>query len=505
MLNYRHNTVVRDDTSIYPGIDHVESVERTNYPMTLSVEDYGSSLGLTTKVVQSLSPSSIGQYMQQALQSLVDTLERDPDMAIDRLNIIPEEESRLLLHTWNTTQEEYPAHLCIHHLFEQQVERTPEATAVEFNGQSLTYTELNERANRLAHHLIGLGVELDTHVAICVDRSVAMIVGVLAILKAGGAYVPLDPTYASNRLRDILVDVNPTIVIADGSGQRVLGQEALHSVRVIDPNTTYFDESEGVSRVSGDDRRASNPLVTELSSRNLAYIIYTSGSTGKPKGVLIEHQGVINLIQSRRKMFDVSSSSRVLQFTSLGFDHSVSEIFLTLTEGASLHLIQDDIRLDRSALCSYLVSRSITHVSFTPTYLQDTNDFPVLKAMKTLVIMGEALSSSLIPKIQAIVPNGQIVNSYGPTETTVGAIAWKCPQGFRGDIVPIGRPITNKKVYILNKSGQPVAKGATGELYIGGVGVARGYLNRPELTAQVFLPDPFANEADARMYKTGDL
>ncbi|KAG0206170.1 hypothetical protein BGX31_002824, partial [Mortierella sp. GBA43] len=502
LLNYRHNTVVRDDTSIYPGIEQVESVERTNYPFSLSVEDYGTSLGVTTDVISSLDPARICGYMQQALESLSEALDRTPDTDIQGLDILPAEERRLLLQAWNMTQEEYPAHICLHHLFEQQAERTPEAAAVVFMDQSLTYSELNERANRLAHYLIELGVQPDTRVAICVDRSIAMIVGVLAVLKSGGAYVPLDPTYASDRLRDILADAEPTIVIADESGQSVLGQEVLCSMNVVNPNSQTVGAKAELSNMDG---AACNPNVQDLSSSNLAYIIYTSGSTGKPKGVLIEHQGVVNFVCGRLKKFDIPSSSRVLQFTSLGFDNSVSEIFSTLAAGACLHLIQNDTRLDRSQLCNYIESHSITYLSVSPAFLQDTNDFPVLNAMKTLITMGEALNTSVIPKIRKVVPNSSIVNEYGPTEISVTACTWNCQQDCKETIAPIGRPTSNKKVYILDKHRNPVPLGVAGELFIGGVGVARGYLNRPELTAQVFLPDPFANEPSARMYKTGDL
>ncbi|KAG0210513.1 hypothetical protein BGX31_001891, partial [Mortierella sp. GBA43] len=435
------------------------------------------------------------------LQAMLQAMSENGAEMITKVDIVSRSERNLLLRTWNATQQEYPSHLCIHHLFEQQVERTPEATAVVFMDQSLTYRELNERANRLAHHLIGLGVRPETRVAICVDRSLAMIVGVLTILKSGGAYVPLDPAYASDRLRDILMDAMPTIVIADGSGQKVLGPEALNPMIMVDPNTLMVHAGEDLRSYDGEndkDSRALNPHVRELTSRNLSYIIYTSGSTGKPKGVLIEHQGVVNFICGRLKKFDIPSSSQVLQFTSLGFDNSVSEIFSTLAAGACLHLITSDTRLDRSQLCSYMESRSITYLSVPPAFLQDNNEFLVLKSMKTLITMGEALNTSVIPKIRKVVPNSSIINEYGPTEITVTACTWSCQQDCRESTAPIGRPTSNKKVYILDKHCNPVPLGVAGELYIGGVGVARGYLNRPELTEKVFLPDPFADEPGAR-------
>jgi non-ribosomal peptide synthetase component F len=220
---------------------------------------------------------------------------------------------------------------------------------------------------------------------------------------------------------------------------------------------------------------------------------------------MIEHNGVVNLIHGRPESFGISPSSRALLFTSLSFDHSVSEIFSALTGGACLHLVQDDIRLDRLRLWEYFEQNSISHTSITPTLLQDCKDLPPLTTPLTFVIMGETLPASLISQVQTVVPNGKIINEYGPTETTVATTIWKCPHDFHDDIVPIGRPIPNKTMYLLDKSQQPVPIGAVGELYIGGAGVARGYLNQPELTSKVFLPDPFASDKEAKMYKTGDL
>ena len=228
MLNYRHNVTSSDTPAIMKGIELLEGEERTNYPFTLSVEDFGGSLGLTAKVVQPISPTRVCGYMQQALENLVHAIEHAPDMMTSEMNILPEDEQELLLQNWNTTQQDYPDHLCIHHLFEQQVERTPQATALVFNGQSITYAELNERANGLAHHLIGLGVQPDSLVAICVNRSFAMIIGVLAILKAGGAYVPLDPSYPKERLAHILEDAAPVIALVDSAGYASLSEASRH-------------------------------------------------------------------------------------------------------------------------------------------------------------------------------------------------------------------------------------------------------------------------------------
>ncbi|KAF9995466.1 hypothetical protein BGZ65_008893, partial [Modicella reniformis] len=483
-----------------PAVEVVEAdsvYDITKFDLTLNLYESNDEIVGVLEYSTALFDRSTVERHVGYLCSMLQAMATDVDRVISTVDILAPAEHELLLRTLNETQQDYPAQLCIHNLFEQQAERTPQATALVFMHHSMTYAVLNAKANWLAHHLIELGVRPDTRVAICVERSMAMIVGVLAILKAGGAYVPLDPVYASNRLIDILADAAPSIIVADKTGRTVLGKEVLSSVTVVDPNMVLDADNER--------RLCSNPCVQELKPQHLAYVIYTSGSTGKPKGVLIEHQGAVSLIHGRPKMFGVLSSSRILQFTSLSFDHSVSEIFTALSTGASLHLVQDETRLDWPKLYSYLQQNHITHVSLTPALLQEANDFPELTSLSTLVVMGEALPAALVRALRSLVPNGNILNSYGPTETTVSTITWKCPQNFTSDIVPIGRPIPNKKLYLLNKHGHQVPMGSVGELYIGGVGVGRGYLNQPELTAKVFLPDPFSEDAGARMYKTGDL
>ena len=249
-----------------------------------------------------------------------------------------------------------------------------------------------------------------------------------------------------------------------------------------------------------------NPEVHGLTSRHLAYIVYTSGSTGRPKGVMIEHQGVVNYVLSRIDDYGIDDSSRMLQFSSLNFDLSVMETFTAFYSGASLHLLEDHTRLDRHKLWGYIERHAITQAILPPAILQECKNCPPLSTRLTLISCGEELPATLLRALQPLIPNGSIINEYGPSETAIGDIAWRCPKNkYDGDVVPIGRPIANKRIYLLDKRHQPVPMGAIGELYIGGVGVARGYLNRPELTPKVFLPDPFAGHSDARMYKTGDL
>ncbi|MCG1048369.1 amino acid adenylation domain-containing protein, partial [Mycetohabitans sp. B6] len=276
----------------------------------------------------------------------------------------------------------------------------------------------------------------------------------------------------------------------DAAGRAALGGAALTDRTVLDPNWLPAQAE-------------TNPVVPDLTSRHLAYVIYTSGSTGTPKGVMVEHRGVVNLAQAQIACFDVHATSRIVQFASFSFDASVFEIFMALGCGASLHLPSDGVRYDRYRLWQYLTECGITHVTLPPALLQEGRDLPRLNQPLTAILAGEAPSVALFHNLmnQGVV----VFNAYGPTETTVCVSAWRGLNLFNGKVLPIGRPLANTRVYLLDAHGQPVPLGAVGELYIGGAGVARGYLNRPELTAERFVRDPFASEPDARMYKTGDL
>ncbi|KAG0201790.1 hypothetical protein BGX28_005476, partial [Mortierella sp. GBA30] len=491
LLNYRHNVSPPVDYAAY-GMRVLESEERTNYPFCLSVEEYGTSLGLTAHIILPLDPVRICSYMEEALDNLAAALELNPNMPAEKLEVLSMDERQMLLRNWNATQEEYPDHLCLHHLFEQQVERTPDSVAVVHEDQFLTYAEMNTRANCLAHQLIQFGVCPDNLVAICVQRSPALVIGILAIMKAGGAYVPLDPSHASDRLRDILRDTAPVCVMADSTGRHAIGESSLSCLTVMDPSIVSAHSM-------------SNPLVPALTSCHLAYVIFTSGTTGKPKGVMVEHRGVVNLIMSRQEYLHVETSSRATQFFSVAFDGSVCEIFGTLCFGGSLHLLRNDTRLDRHQLWNYLDQHLITHSILPPVVLQDCEDLSPLSAMSRLIFAGESLSMKLARKVLELALNGKVVNEYGPTETTVAATSWMYSGDSQHDIAPIGRPLTNRTIYLLDMYGNPTPLGAVGELYIGGVGVARGYLNRPDLTAERFLPDPFCGKTGNQMYRTGDL
>ncbi|KAF9563057.1 hypothetical protein EC968_004995, partial [Mortierella alpina] len=430
------------------------------------------------------------------LQSVLEGMITDPKQPVGRINILSLAERTLLLDTWNTTPTIAQGFPTIHRLFEEQVLRTPGAVALVHEDQSLTYAELNAQSNSLAHRLIEMGVRPDACVAICVSRSIAMVIGILAILKAGGAYVPLDPTYPSERLRIILGDASPSIMVVDGVGRASIDEDVLCSLTLVDPNTPISQQT-------------TNLQVPELTSRHLAYIIYTSGSTGKPKGVMVEHRGVVSLIQHQSDVCGIREHSRSLQLASISFDFSVLEIFLSITLGLTLHLAPEGCRVDRNKLWDYVIQHDITFVSCTPSFLHDGKDLPTTNstalAIKplTLLLGGEALGATLL---QNLLRQGiTVFNDYGPTEASVSSVVWRCPKDYEGDVVPIGRPVGNALIYVLDVHQQLVPIGTVGELYIGGVGVARGYLNRPEQDKERFLRDHFSSQEGARMYRTGDL
>ncbi|WP_445323298.1 amino acid adenylation domain-containing protein, partial [Photorhabdus sp. S14-60] len=499
LLNYRHSAQPVTTDATISGIEFLGGQERTNYPFVLSVEDVGHALGLTAQIAQPIDPERICDYMQQALESLAVALEQHPEIPVRTLNILPTAEKKLLLETWNATETSYPDHGCIHQLFEQWAEKSPDATALVYEEQSFSYAELNNRANRLAHQLIALGVIPDQRVAVCVSRSLAMVVGVLAVLKAGGAYVPLDPVYTGERLTHILTDAAPAILLADNVGRDVLGEDALAGLTVLDPN-------------SPPDQPDSNPQVPALTAQHLAYVIYTSGSTGTPKGVMVEHRHILRLFEATEFWYHFNRQDIWCLFHSIAFDFSVWELWGALRYGAKLVLVPHAIARSPQELHQFVCQHGITVLNQTPSafkaFIASYIANPLPDCLRYIIFGGEALDPSILKPWYALREETlpQLVNMYGITETTVHVTYRALARHDVEQITsPIGTRIPDLTLYLLDKYSQPVPLGAVGELYIGGAGVARGYLNRPELTAERFLPDPFSSEPDARMYRTGDL
>ncbi|MFD1029738.1 amino acid adenylation domain-containing protein, partial [Paraburkholderia sabiae] len=492
LLNYRHNTpaaVSASAADVLSGMEWLGAQERTNYPLSLSVEDCEEALGLTAQVSGPVSADRVCGYMQHTLAQLAEALERAPNTPVRELGILPGQERRYLLEELNRTEAVYPSERCIHELFEAQVRRSPEAVALVHENERLSYGELNARANQLAHHLVGLGVTPDQPVAICVARSVAMVVGLLAILKAGGAYLPLDPAYPSARLRQMLEDAAPPLLLADAAGRAALGADALLDLTVVDLETATPEWAN--LPVSDPD-----PRELGLTSRHLAYVIYTSGSTGAPKGVMIEHASTVNLLHWSSDVFTASEISRTLFATSISFDLSVYECFVPLSQGSTFYLVENALALAGRSL-------DISLINTVPSAIAALVDRKAVPPSTSVVnLAGEWLTAELIEKIFASSRVQKICNLYAPSETTTYSTLI-CVR--RGDVVveTIGRPIANTRVYLLDGHGAPVPFGAVGELYVGGAGVVRGYLNRPELTAERFIASPFV-EGD-RLYRTGDL
>jgi amino acid adenylation domain-containing protein len=429
--------------------------------------------------------TAIAQMMQHfvtLLEAIVDT----PQQPVALIPLLTQSERHQLLVDWNDTFVDYPQDKCIHQLFEEQVARTPDAVAVVFENQQLTYHQLNSRANQLAHYLQSLGVGADVLVGLCVERKPLMVIGLLAILKAGGAYVPLDPEYPSDRLSFMLEDTQVGVLLTQ---ERLLDQLPQHQAKLV-----FIDEI--WSQIAGKNQ---NNLTIEVTVSHLANVIYTSGSTGKPKGVMVEHKGLYNLALEQIQAFGVQANHRVLQFASFSFDACISEILMTLGSGATLYLTTKDAIMPGTPLVESLRNYGITHVTLPPSALTVLAN-EELPNLQTIIVAGEACSSELIKQWSV---GRNFFNAYGPTEASVCATIAKCnPEDEK---VTIGRPIANTQIYILDSYLQPVPVGVLGEIHIGGVGLARGYLNRVELTQEKFISNPFSDQPHSRLYKTGDL
>ncbi|MCC6499597.1 MAG: amino acid adenylation domain-containing protein [Anaerolineales bacterium] len=427
------------------------------------------------------------QRMLGHLKTLMEHALEDPDRRILDLPMLTSAEQEKQLRSWNDTCLEYSRVTCVHELIEAQVERTPEAVAIVFNSQQMTYRELNERANQLARHLRSLGVSSETPVGISAERSAEMIVGLLAILKAGGAYIPLDPHFPQERIEYMLGASETHILLA---------QKGVYTAKDDTQRVIYLDgDWDAISRNSSDN------LSVKTQPENLAYILFTSGSTGKPKGVQIPHRAVANFLASMRQIPGMKDSDRLLAVTTLSFDISVLEVFLPLTTGACVVVAPGEEIYDGAALIRRLSTGGITVMQATPATWQMLIEAG-WQGDKNLKVLcgGEAMSKDLAAWLTSHA--GSVWNMYGPTETTVWSTL--CEITATTQVITIGHPIANTKIYILDDNLEPAPIGVAGELYIAGDGVARGYLNQPDLTAERFLSDPFDNAPGARMYKTGD-
>ena len=459
--------------------------EQTGYPLTLVVYA-GDEICLQIEYDRSRFDSVVVRRMLHHLRTLLEAIPSGVAQRLQSLPMLTAEEVRQLTLEWNATATSYPK-TTVHCLFEAQVKRTPDAIAVSYNGVCLTYRELNERANQLAHCLRGRGVKSDVLVGICLERSLDMVVATLGVLKAGGAYVPMDPAFPKERLAIIVEDARAGVLVTQRELSSVLPSEAGTVVYIDDP--ALAAES------------CENPD-SEVKASDLAYVIFTSGSTGRPKGVQIEHRSVVNFLESMGREPGLCAEDVLVAVTTLSFDIAGLELFLPLIKGAQVVIAGREAVVDGRSLAKLLESSGATVMQATPATwrMLVESGWGGRKAMKVLC-GGEALSSQLAAELLARCSS--LWNVYGPTETTIWSTTCRVTSA-EGPIL-IGRPIANTQVYVLDRALRPVPVGVTGELFIAGDGVARGYLHRPELTAERFIPDPYSGTAGARMYRTGDL
>lgn len=432
--------------------------------------------------------------MVEHFRILLEDIVADPDKRLSDLSLLNRSDRQQMLVDWNDTETPYATDGCLHQLFEAQVERTPDAVAISFRFEQLTYRELNHRANQLGLYLQSLGVGPGHLVAICAERSLEMIVGLLGILKAGGAYLPLDPSYPKERMLFMMEDSQPQVLLTQRRFVQIIPSSP--------PKCLCLDADwERVASFSD-----AHPI-SEVKSQNLAYVIYTSGSTGKPKGVLIPHQAVCNHLLWMLTAFPLTAADRIPQKYPFNFDASVCEIFSPLLAGARLIITEPFEHWDIGQFIQLLIEQEITVLDLLPSMLQallEDERFSACRSLRRIICGGESLSPELRDRFFAQMDT-ELINVYGPTEATIGSTSWTCRRGDSEYRVPIGRPISNTQVYLLDPHLNPVPIGVPGELYIGGDGLARGYLNRPDLTADRFIPNPFSRKTGCRLYKTGDL
>ncbi|RMP61353.1 hypothetical protein ALQ18_00744 [Pseudomonas marginalis pv. marginalis] len=469
----------------------VHSLEQTHYPLTVLL-GMGESLGLEFNYDRQAFSAARIQSLAEHFEQLLNALIMDADQRLATLPSVAQAQ-RETLQAWNATAQTYPLDQGVHQLIEAQVARTPEATALVFAGQPLSYAELNRRANRLAHRLIAAGVGPDVLVGLAVERSIEMVVGLLAVLKAGGAYVPLDPDYPRDRLSYMLQDSGVTWLLTQA--------HLLEQLPIPQGVQSLVLES-GAAWLEGYNEH--NPAVA-LQGENLAYVIYTSGSTGQPKGAGNRHCALTNRLCWMQQAYGLDASDTVLQKTPFSFDVSVWEFFWPLMTGARLVVAAPGDHRDPARLVSLINAEQVTTLHFVPSMLQAFLQDPAVNAclsLQRIVCSGEALPVDAQQQVFAKFPAAQLYNLYGPTEAAIDVTHWTCVDEGR-DAVPIGRPIANLGCYVLDGNLEPAPVGVLGELYLGGLGLARGYHRRPALTAERFVTDPFGS--GARLYRSGDL
>jgi amino acid adenylation domain-containing protein len=485
-------SATEQDLSADLGLKDISSIERSSFPLGL-IAGPGRELLLVLGYDRRRFDSDTIGCLLQHLQGVLENIAANTDQPLSGFSLWAQTEWHQMLEMWNDTDRDYGHGVCLHRLFEEQTDLTPNYVAVDFEAEQLTYQELNRRANQIAHYLRSLSIGPETLVGIYVERSLDLIIGLLGILKAGAAYVPIDPEYPEDRLNFILKDAQIPLLLTQ---ERFVDRFSNHCVRIL-----CLDRSGDLIAQHKQTNPASN-----VTADNPAYVIYTSGSTGQPKGVVIPHGAVCNTLLWRREAFSLTSEDRILQNISGAFDPSVWQIFGTLASGARLVLARPGGLQDTSYIISKIIEQKITITDFVPSILQVLLESPGLencKSLRHVFCGGEVMTGELIKRFYARL-DAALHNVYGPTETAIDATFWSIPRSANRRIASIGRPIANKQIWLLDSHLYPVSVNALGEIYISGCGLARGYLNSPSLTAERFIPNPFSDEPGARMYKTGD-
>ena len=453
--------------------------------------------GLWGKLVYNtdLFHRSTVERMADRLGALLRSIVANPDTRVSELDVMDAAEAALVVDGWNDTTADFPDAATLHGLIEEQVARTPDAVAVTFEDQSLNYAQLNAMANRIAHKLRGVGVGPETLVGVCAERSLELVAGLLGVLKAGGAYLPLDPEYPADRLAFMVADAAAPVVLVQSHLQDELPSTKAR-VLVLDHETEWAGQP------------IHNPPPT--TADHLAYVIYTSGSTGRPKGVPNTHRGIVNRLDWMQKRYRLGAEDSVLQKTPASFDVSVWEFFWPLQTGARLVLAKPGGHKDAGYLRDLLVAERITTAHFVPSMLTvflGEDGIEAATGLRRVICSGEELPHAAAVDFTTRFPSCELHNLYGPTEAAIDVSSWHCePAALAGvTSVPIGAPIANLRLYVVDPAGNPVPVGVAGELLIGGAGLARGYHRRPALTAERFVPDPFSPVPGSRLYRTGDL
>ncbi|MBJ7310997.1 amino acid adenylation domain-containing protein, partial [Rugamonas sp. CCM 8940] len=475
------------------GVEQAHTTAQFDLQLLLSAS--GSCISGTLVYASALFDAATAERMLGHLQTLMQSMVEDEQREVSRLALLSAAEHEQLVKTFNDTAQAYPADKLIHQLFEERLAEHGQATALETAEESLSYAELNARANQLAHALIAMGVKPDERVAICARRGVPMVVGLLGILKAGGAYVPLDPDYPAERLAYMLGDCAPAVLLTTDDVLDNLPASSLLRVLVLDAEPSLAR------------RPTHNPNVAGLTSRHLAYVMFTSGSTGQPKGVMVEHRNVLRLVVNN-PYARITAADCIAHCASPAFDASTWELWAALLNGARVLLVSQEALLDPRKFNETLLAGRVSALWLTAGLFNEYLDAlkPAFASLRLLMVGGDVLDPRSVARALLAPAPGQLINGYGPTETTTFAITHLI-EAVAADArsIPLGRPIGNTQVYLLDAHLQPVPLGVAGEIHIGGDGVARGYFNQPALTEERFLLDPFSAQAGARMYKSGDL